>query len=139
MTPETTAEFTDRDLQDALLRSLKLIGILTLVAIPVVWALGRWQSAVLFVVGAGVAALSLWEWRSLVTAVAAQFDTDPGARPRPMARVLLRFFLRFVLAAAALYVSLKCFKGSVYALIAGLALAMIAVSVEAIRMLRRWR
>ena len=47
--PEGSAEFTDKDLQNALLRSLKLIGMLTLVAIPLVWAVGKWQSAALFV------------------------------------------------------------------------------------------
>lgn len=138
-TPGELADFTDKDLQNALLRSLKLIAMLTLVAIPIVWALGHWQSAALFVVGAAVAALSLWEWRSLVTAVAGKFDLDPAARPRPMAGVLIRFFLRFVLAAGALYVSLKCLHGSVYALIAGLALAMLAVTFEALRLLRKWR
>jgi hypothetical protein len=138
-TQRNLPEFSDKDLQDALLRCMKLIGALTLVAIPIVWALWGWQSAILLVVGAGVAALSLWEWRSLVTNVAVMFEENPAAQPRPMARVLIRFFLRFALAAAALYVSLKCLHGSVYALITGLALAMLAVTFQALSLLRKWR
>ena len=34
-TPDGSADFTDKDLQNALLRSLKLIAMLTLVAIPI--------------------------------------------------------------------------------------------------------
>ena len=56
-----------------------------------------------------------------------------------MAGVLIRFFLRFALAAGALYVSLKCLHGSVYALITGLALAMLAVTFQALGLLRKWR
>jgi ATP synthase I chain len=135
----TTAEFTERDLQDALLRSVKWLGLLALVAIPITWALGGWQSAALLVVGAAVAALSLWEWRSLVTAISAQFEADPNATPRPMARVLIRFFLRFALVAGLLYVSLKCLHGSAYALLAGLGLAMLTASFQALKLLRQWR
>jgi hypothetical protein len=35
-----------------------------------------------------------------------------------------------------IYVSLKCFHGSLYALVAGLGLAVVALTVEAVRVLR---
>lgn len=51
-------------------------------------------------------------------------------------RVITTFFLRLLLAGGLLYVSLRCFHGSVYALVAGLVLGIFALSVEAVRMIR---
>jgi len=39
---------------------------------------------------------------------------------------------------ALLYVSLKFLHGSVYALIAGLALGVVALSIEGVRLIRSW-
>jgi hypothetical protein len=39
--------------------------------------------------------------------------------------------------AGILYVSLRCLNGSVYALVAGIGLAVVALSIEAIRLLRQ--
>jgi hypothetical protein len=38
--------------------------------------------------------------------------------------------------AAVLYVSLRCLHGTVYALVAGIALGLVALSFEALRLLR---
>jgi len=48
------------------------------------------------------------------------------------------FFLRLGGALVALYVSLKYLDGSVYALVAGLALGMIALTIEALMLVRSW-
>jgi hypothetical protein len=44
--------------------------------------------------------------------------------------------LRLLLAGGILYGSLKCFHGSVYALVAGLVLGVFTLTVEAVRMIR---
>jgi len=44
------------------------------------------------------------------------------------------FFLRLTIAGTVLYVSLRCLNGSAYAMIAGLALAIVALSVEVVKL-----
>jgi hypothetical protein len=65
----------------------------------------------------------------------------PGAEAGQVAgpgatRVVLGFFLRLGVAGAVLYGSLRCFHGSVYALVGGLGLAAFALGVEAVRLIR---
>jgi len=64
---------------------------------------------------------------------------EEGRAPTSIGRVLAMFFLRLALAAALLYVSLKWLDGSIYALLGGLALSLMALMIEALRLLRRWR
>jgi hypothetical protein len=52
--------------------------------------------------------------------------------------VLFWFFLRLAVAAAVLYVSLRSLDGKVFALLLGIALALLALFVEAIRLFRGW-
>ena len=59
-------------------------------------------------------------------------------KARPVGTVLVGFFLRLGVALVALYVSLKSLDGSVYALVAGLALGMVALTIEALRLVRSW-
>jgi hypothetical protein len=95
-----------------------------------------WRSAALLAVGATISASGLWEWLRLMTAVMERMDG--GANPRPMAAILLGFFLRLGLTVAALYVSLKTLDGSVYALAAGLVLGIVSLSIEALRLAKAW-
>ena len=48
------------------------------------------------------------------------------------------FFLRLGLTVVLLYVSLKVLNGSVYALAAGLALGVFALTVEGLRLMKAW-
>ena len=52
--------------------------------------------------------------------------------------VLFGFFLRLGLTVVLLYVSLKVLNGSVYALAAGLALGVFALTVEGLRLMKAW-
>jgi hypothetical protein len=63
---------------------------------------------------------------------------DGGQTARPMAMVLVGFFLRLGIAVVLLYVSLKYLNGSVYALAAGLALGVFALAVEGLRLMKAW-
>jgi hypothetical protein len=142
-------EFRDQDLRAALNRAIGIVGIGTLVGTPILWAAWGWQSAVLFLVGAGIAATGILEWRQIMSAVLVRLGSadssgdNPaaaatGSKPRPVGSVVFWFFLRLGVAAALLYVSLKSLDGRIPALIAGLSLAMLALLIEAIRLLRTW-
>jgi len=52
--------------------------------------------------------------------------------------VLAGFFLTLGLSLAALYVSLKYLDGSVYALAAGLAMGVFALTIEGLRLVKAW-
>lgn len=139
MSPESspvsnsTGVLTDEALQEALRRSLRTVIILGLALWLVLTFTLGWQSGLLELAGAFISYTGIREWRSLARAVSSSLGHQPA--PNPMARTLVMFFLRLLVVAAVLYVSLKCLNGSVYALVAGIGLAVVALSVEAIRLL----
>ena len=125
---------TDDDLREMLRRALRTVVILGVV-LAVVFALTLgWQSGVLEVAGALISYTGILEWRSLALTVFSKLDSQLPARP--LGRTLVTFFLRLALVGVVLYVSLRCLHGSVYALIAGIGLAVVALSIEAVRLLR---
>jgi hypothetical protein len=128
--------FTDADVRATLVRTLRLLAVLTVLGMGLVgWKLG-WQSAVFLFIGAAISGTGLWEWMRLMSAVMARMDA--GEKARPMGMVLMGFFLRLGLAIAVLYVSLKFLNGSVIALAVGLGLGIASLTFEAIRMARAW-
>jgi hypothetical protein len=137
-------EFRDEDLRAALNRALVIVGISALVGTPILWGAWGWPSAVFFLVGGTIAATGILEWRQIMSAVlsrlgpASALGNAAGARPQPVGPVIFWFFVRLAAAGALLYVSLKSLDGRISALIAGLALAMLALLIEAIRLLRTW-
>jgi hypothetical protein len=128
--------FTDEDFKRTIMRALRLLVVVTLLAAPLLWWKLGWQSAVLLLVGATISGSGLFEWLRLMTAVMARMDS--GAKARPLGMVLLGFFLRLGLTVVLLYVSLKLLNGSVYALAGGLALGVFALSVEGLRLMKAW-
>ena len=130
------AGLTDEDVRQTMLRALRLLAIIAVAGVALAWWKLGWQSAVLLAVGAVISATGLWEWMRLMAVVISRMDA--GAAPRPVGTVLVGFFMRLGIALVALYVSLKYLDGSVYALAAGLALGMIALTIEALRLVRSW-
>jgi len=128
--------FSDADFRRTILRALRLLAVVTVVGALLLWWKLGWQSAALLAVGAAISASGLWEWLRLMTAVMARMDD--GGTARPMAMVLLGFFVRLAATVALLYVSLKVLNGSVYALAAGLALGVFALTVEGLRLVKAW-
>ena len=97
--------FTDADVRTTLIRTLRLLAVVTVLGMALVgWKMG-WRSAVLLLVGAAISGSGLWEWMRFMSAVIARMDV--GAKARPMGLVLTGFFLRLGLAIAVLYVSLS--------------------------------
>lgn len=130
------AGLSDEDVRQTMLRALRLLAVLAVVGLALAWWKLGWQSAVLLAVGAVISATGLWEWMRLMAVVISRMDA--GADPRPVGTVLVGFFMRLGIALVALYVSLRYLDGSVYALAAGLALGMIALTIEALRLVRSW-
>jgi hypothetical protein len=135
-------EFSDQDLRLVMNRALRSVLVAIAVGIPILWFAWGWRSAVLYLVGGAIAATGILEWRQLMSAVLVRLDTgaDTGGNstPRPLGPVLFWFFIRLVAAAGVLYVSLRSLDGKVSALLLGIALALIALFVEAIRLFRGW-
>lgn len=128
--------FTDADARATMLRAIRLLAIMAAIAAALVlWKLG-WRSAVLLLVGAAISGSGLWEWTKLMAAVMTRMEG--GGKGRPMGLVLTGFFLRLGLSVAVLYVSLKFLNGSVIALAVGLGMGVIALTSEAIKLVRTW-
>jgi len=128
--------FSDEDFRRTMLRSLRLMAIVTAIAAPLLWWKMGWRTAALLAIGAVISGSGLWEWLRLMTAVMVRMDA--GGKARPMALVLAGFFLRLGGAIAVLYVSLRFLNGSVYALAAGLGMGVFALSFEALKMVKAW-
>jgi hypothetical protein len=130
---------TDDDFKQTMRRSLRLMAVLTVLAVPLLWWKLGWPSAALLVVGAAISASGLWEWLRLMTAVMERMDANPEApTPRPIGLILAGFFLRLGVAIVMLYGSLKLLDGSVIALAAGLGLGVFSLTFEALRMAKAW-
>jgi hypothetical protein len=131
-------EFSDQDLRLVMNRALRSVLIAIVVGIPIIWLAWGWRSAVLFLVGGAIAATGILEWRQLMGAVLIRLDTGGSQTQKPLGPVLFWFFIRLVAAAGVLYVSLRSLDGKVVALLLGIALALIALFIEAIRVFRGW-
>jgi hypothetical protein len=129
-----SSNMTDEDFRRLLGRALRVVAILTPILFLVFTFTLGWQTGLLFLAGAVISWTGIWEWRSLSERIFAHLDNrkEPGTTRR----TLVLFFLRLGLAIALLYVSLRCLNGTVYALVTGLGLAVLALTFEAIRFLR---
>ena len=132
----TLDSFSDADFKRTIFSALRLLVVISAVAAPLVWWKLGWQSAVLLLVGALISGSGLFEWLRLMTAVMVRMDG--GGKAKPMGLVLFGFFLRLGLTVVLLYVSLKILNGSVYALAAGLALGVFALTIEGLRLMKAW-
>lgn len=132
--PNGTTELTDQDLRRTTIASLRLLGMLAVVVVALFWWRSGWQSAMLSAIGAVISGASLWQWQRLMTAVNEQMDA--GRTAKPTGAVLFGFVLRLGLTLAVLYGSVRYLHGTVLALAAGLALGVVALSAQALRLLR---
>jgi hypothetical protein len=136
MTEEThpLASLTDEGLEALLRRAIRITLILGLVAALAVWKASNWRNAAMLATGTLISAGSILEWQRLVRFINAKMDQKQV--PRGAALALVFFVLRLIVFAGAIYGSLRCFQGSVAALLCGLGLAVLAMVWEAVRLLR---
>jgi hypothetical protein len=138
--PPDLDTFSDADFKRSIRSALRLVLIALAIGVPLLWWKLGWQSAALLAVGGLISGTGLFEWLHLMSALMARMDAGgrPPTREGSIARVLVGFFLRLAVAVALLYGSLKFLHGSVYALIAGLALGVASLLIEGLRLLKSW-
>ncbi len=127
-------DFSNEALEAVFRRAIRNTLILGLVAAVVVVVASGWRDGAMLVTGTLISAASIFEWQRLVRVINAKLDKQQTPRSAPA--VVLFFVLRLTVFAGAIYGSLKCFHGSVVALLCGLALALAATAWEALRLLR---
>jgi uncharacterized membrane protein YidH (DUF202 family) len=127
-------DLTQADLDAMLHRALRNTLILGVIAALIVLIGGGWPSAALLLAGTLISAASIWEWQRLIRLINARLDRQKTPASAPV--VVLFFVLRLTVFAGVIYGSLKCFHGSVVALFFGLALAVLAIGWESLRLLR---
>ncbi len=132
--PHPILDFSDAELARLLRRAARLTAVLgALLALGTGVALG-WGSGGLLAVGAVISVASIFEWARLIRLFNARMDAQ--RMPRGAALSVAFFLLRLLFFAAAIYGSLKFLHGSVFSLIGGLALAVLALVWEALQVLR---
>lgn len=127
-------EITDETLEGMLRRALRITIVLGSLAALILWKAAGWRTAAMMATGAAISAASIYEWRRFARLISAAFSKNQA--PRGALLGVLFFLLRLGVFAAAIYVSLIFFRGSVVALFCGLALALGAMVWEALRLLR---
>jgi uncharacterized membrane protein len=99
-----------------------------------VWIGSGWRNALMLTVGAGISAASILEWQRLVRIINARMERKRTPASTPI--VVLFFVLRLTVFAGVIYVSLKRSGGSVAALLCGLALAVVTIGWQVLKLLR---
>jgi len=127
-------DLTHADLDALLWRAMRNTLILGVIASIAVLISTNWRGAGMLMVGALISAASIWEWQRMVRVINARMDKQ--RTPTSSIAVVVFFVLRLTVFALVIYVSLKCLQGSVAALLCGLALAMLTVGWETVRLLR---
>jgi len=132
--PQISSGITDADLEGLLRRAIRNTLICGVLASLVVWKASSWRDAAMLATGTAISAASIFEWRRLARFIAAKLDKKQA--PGGTAFAIVFFLLRLIIFAGAIYVSLKCFRGSAIALLCGLALAVLTLVWGALRLLR---
>jgi hypothetical protein len=130
----TFLNYTDADLRATMRRAMWITAVLAVLGAVALTIATGWQTAALFLSGAVVSVTGIYEWQQLIALVNAKLDNQQT--PRATGFTLVMFFLRLGIAGLIIYASLRWFHGSLYALLAGLGLAVVALTVEAVRILR---
>lgn len=136
MTEEThpIANLTDAALSAMLHGAIRLTLGIGLVAALIVWIASGWRDAAMLAVGTVISAASILEWQRVIRLFNARLDRQKT--PKGAVMVVSFFLLRLLIFAGVIYGSLRWLRGSVLALLCGLALALVAMAWEALRLLR---
>jgi len=127
------ADIPDRAVLAMLQRAVRNCLILGLIGAVALLIGSGWRNAAMLTTGTLISVASIFEWKRLAELLQAKIANQETPRSAPL--VVLFFLLRLILFGGAIYVSLKCFRGSTVALLCGLGLAAIAIGYEAIRLL----
>ena len=127
-------DITEEAVEALLKRAIRNTLILGLLSALVLLFVHGWRDAAMLVAGTLISAGSIFEWLRLIRVIYAKLNKQKTPRSAPA--VVLFFVLRLIVYAGVIYGSLKCFQGSVVALLCGLCLAFLATTWEALRLLK---
>ena len=127
-------DISEEEQQALLQRAMRKTMILGLLSSFAVLIGAGWRSAAMLVTGTLISAASILEWRRLLRVINAKLNHRQTPRSAPA--VVLFFVLRLTVFAGVIYGSLKCFHGSVVALLCGLGLAALTIGWEVVALLR---
>lgn len=128
------ADITEEDQEALLRRAMRNTLILGMISSLAVLIGAGWRSAAMLLTGTLISAASILEWRRLVRVINAKLNNQKTPKSAPA--VVLFFVFRLTVFAGVIYGSLKCFHGSVVALLCGLGLAALTVGWEVVVLLR---
>jgi hypothetical protein len=128
------ANLTDEALQLLLKRAIRNTLILGMLISAVIMISTGWRNGAMFFTGSLISTASILEWQRIIRLINARIKRQKA--PRGAALVIVFFLVRLLIFAAAIYGSLKCFQGSVVPLLFGLALAVLSLVWEVVRLLR---
>ena len=131
---EHLAGITDEGVEALLHRAIRKTLIIGVLASLALWIASGWRNAAMMATGTAISAASIYEWRRLARLIAAKMD--PKQVPRSAFIPVVFFLFRLLIFGGAIYVSLKCFRGSAIALLCGLGLAVLSLVWEALGLLR---
>ena len=136
MTEETrpVVDVSEEEQQALLQRAMRNTLILGLLSSLALLIGSGWRSAAMLLTGTLISAASILEWRRLLRVINAKLNNRKTPRSAPA--VVLFFVLRLTVFAGVIYGSLKCFHGSVVALLCGLGLAALTIGWEVVALLR---
>ncbi len=132
--PHPLVSLTDEALEALLKRAFRNTLILGIAISLLILIASGWRNAAMLTTGAVISAGSILEWLRLTRLINARLKKQKAQRGAVL--VLAFFLLRLIFFAGAIYVSLKCFQGSVIVLMCGLSLAVATLMWEALRLLR---
>lgn len=125
---------SDETVRGVLRRALRITLMIGLLGALIVWKAAGLPNAAMLATGTLISAASILEWGRLIRFINAQLDKKQA--PRGTAVAIVFFLIRLAVFAGAIYGSLKWIHGSAVALLCGLALAVLALLWEALRLLR---
>jgi hypothetical protein len=131
---QPTLDITDDAVDAMLRRALRNTLILGIIPSVILWIASGWRDAAMMATGTAISAVSILEWQRLMRLIRAKLDNQKSPRSGPVTTIF--FVLRLTVFALVIYGSLRCFQGSVVALLCGLGLAVIALVWEALRLLK---
>lgn len=131
---QPVANLSEEALDALLKRAVRNTAILGLVPAFALFVASGWRNAAMLLTGSLISAASLLEWQRLAHLMSARMKRKQA--PRGTILAIGFFLVRLLIFGAAIYGSLRCFQGSVIALLCGLSLAVVTLMWEALRMLR---
>ena len=128
------ANLSEEALDALLKRAVRNTALLGLIPALILLIASGWRNAAMLMTGALISAASLLEWQRLVRLMNAKMRAKKA--PGGAALAIAFFLVRLLIFVAVIYGSLKCFQGSVIALMCGLSFAVVTLMWEALRMLK---